>query len=98
MRWVAGKTFYLREGVWTDAAWPDGEEGSERVLRLRPFGEGYFKLLDAWPAAAGAMALGERVRVMAGDVAVEIAADGAGDLSGREWSRIQSALPKPRQR
>ena len=68
------------------------EKAPAHLLRLSPFGEGYFKLLDAWPGSASVLALGDRVRVMVGAVALEITAEGAADFSGPDWARIRAEI------
>ncbi|HEY0083599.1 MAG TPA: hypothetical protein VGB61_12470, partial [Pyrinomonadaceae bacterium] len=62
MRKVAGKTFYLREGVWTDADFNAGASLPETKL---VFGsDAYFDLLKRERRLAEFFALGERVLVV----------------------------------
>jgi len=62
MRKVAGKTFYLREGVWTDADFRTGASLPETKL---VFGsDAYFELLKRERKLAEFFALGERVVVV----------------------------------
>jgi Ca-activated chloride channel family protein len=62
MRKVAGKTFYLRDGVWTDADFKAGASLPETTL---VFGsDAYFELLKRERKLAEFFALGERVLVV----------------------------------
>jgi Ca-activated chloride channel family protein len=62
MRSVGGKTFYLREGVWTDAEFKAEARVPETTL---VFGsDEYFALLKREPRLADFFALGERVVVL----------------------------------
>jgi hypothetical protein len=62
VRKVAGKTFYLRDGVWTDAEFKAGEKLPETTL---VFGsDAYFDLLKRERKLAEFFALGERVVVV----------------------------------
>jgi Ca-activated chloride channel homolog len=62
VRTVAGKTFYLREGVWTDAEFNTDAGKPETTL---VFGsDAYFALLKDKPRLAAFFALGERVIVL----------------------------------
>jgi Ca-activated chloride channel family protein len=61
---AGGKTFYLREGVWTDADFKAGAGLPETVVK---FGSNeYFALLKQKPELATFFALGERVTVILG--------------------------------
>jgi len=62
VRRVGTKTFYLREGVWTDAEFKADAKLPETAL---VFGaDEYFALLKREPRLAGFFALGERVVVV----------------------------------
>jgi Ca-activated chloride channel family protein len=62
VRNVGGKTFYLREGVWTDAEFKADARLPETVLEFGS--EAYFALLKREPRLAEFFALGERVTVV----------------------------------
>ncbi|HEY0385647.1 MAG TPA: VIT and VWA domain-containing protein [Pyrinomonadaceae bacterium] len=62
VRTVEGKTFYLREGVWTDAEFQTGARLPETMLEFGS--EAYFSLLKREPRLAQFFALGERVVVV----------------------------------
>ncbi len=59
-RYVAGRAFLQRGGVWQEDNLPAG--ASARTLRLRPMSRAYFALLRARPAVRELLALGQRVR------------------------------------
>lgn len=62
MRQVAGKTFYLRDGVWTDSEFKADAKLPEVSLKFAS--EEYFKLLNQTPKLADFFALGQRVTVV----------------------------------
>jgi Ca-activated chloride channel family protein len=62
VRSVGGKTFYLREGVWTDAEFKQDARLPETVLEFGS--EAYFALLRREPRLAEFFSLGERVVVV----------------------------------
>lgn len=59
---AGGKTFYLREGVWTDAEFKADSKLPESVLKFGS--DDYFALLKQKPRLAQFFALGERVVVL----------------------------------
>ena len=62
IRAAGGKTFYLREGVWTDAEFKEGTKLQETVVKFGS--DEYFELLKQKPRLAAFFALGERVVVV----------------------------------
>jgi len=62
VRTVGGKTFYLREGVWTDAEFRLEARLPESTIRFSS--DNYFALLKQNPRLAAFFALGERVLVV----------------------------------
>lgn len=74
-RQVGGKTFYLREGVWTDAEFKQEARLPETTL---VFGsDAYFDLLKREPRLAEFFALGERVIVVFKDRVYRVSASRA---------------------
>lgn len=61
---AGGKTFYVREGVWTDSEFKPGAGLPETVVKFGS--DEYFALLKQKPQLATFFALGERVAVMLG--------------------------------
>jgi Ca-activated chloride channel homolog len=62
IRQVAGKTFYLRDGVWTDGEFK--AEDKLPVVKLKFAGDEYFDLIGKEPKLAECFALGQRVVVV----------------------------------
>jgi hypothetical protein len=62
VRRVDGKTFYLRDEVWTDSEFKANSSIPETVLRFAS--DDYFALLKQKPRLANFFALGERVLVV----------------------------------
>jgi Ca-activated chloride channel homolog len=62
IRTVGGKTFYLREGVWTDSEFKAGATMPETVIKFGS--DEYFTLLKQKPRLAEFFSLGERVVVI----------------------------------
>lgn len=62
MRQVAGKTFYQRDGVWTDSEFK--AEDKLPVVTLKFGSDEYFNLIGREPKLAGYFALAERVVVV----------------------------------
>jgi Ca-activated chloride channel family protein len=60
---AGGKTFYLQEGVWRDAAFREGM----KVTKLRAFSRGYFSLLRRIPALTRYAALSANLLVVIDD-------------------------------
>ncbi|HEY6401081.1 MAG TPA: hypothetical protein VI479_06715, partial [Blastocatellia bacterium] len=66
IRQVAGKTFYLRDGVWTDGEFkaPVTQEDKLPVVKLKFASDEYFDLIGKEPKLAECFALGQRVVVV----------------------------------
>ncbi|HKQ73887.1 MAG TPA: VIT and VWA domain-containing protein [Blastocatellia bacterium] len=62
IRQVAGKTFYLLNGVWTDSEFK--EDDKLPVVTLKFAGDDYFNLISQEPKLAECFALGQRVVVV----------------------------------
>jgi hypothetical protein len=69
---VEGRTFYLVDGYWTDVQWKKGTTGKE-PRKVKYLSDEYFKLLAENPSLGTYFALGERVRVVHGADAFEVA-------------------------
>ena len=72
---VAGKTFLLQDGVWTDTTFAPDAMTTEKVAFLS---DAYFDLLAAQPELAQYFALGERVIVVLNGTAYEVTSLQAG--------------------
>ncbi|MGK2934610.1 MAG: VIT and vWA domain-containing protein [Gemmatimonadaceae bacterium] len=85
VRNAAGRTFVLREGVWTDVA---AARENSRLVRVQPFSELYFTLMKEIPELREILALGERVLVQGNRVRIELHPEGAARLSEPELNAI----------
>ncbi|MCA1574386.1 MAG: VIT and VWA domain-containing protein [Acidobacteria bacterium] len=74
VRTVGGKTFYLREGVWTDAEFKPEARLPENTMRFGS--DDYFALLKQKPRLADFFALGERMVVVFEGMVYRITAAG----------------------
>jgi len=86
MRRVGTRSFALRDGVWVDARRAD----STKVVKVQPFSEAYFKLMETIPELREVFALGDRVSVVGRDVAIEVVTDGSRSLSDSELASIKA--------
>ncbi|MFN2499884.1 MAG: hypothetical protein ABR557_12425 [Pyrinomonadaceae bacterium] len=62
MRIAGGKTFYLRDGVWTDADFKAGTKLPQSTIKFGS--DEYFALLKQKPRLAAYFSLGEQVVVV----------------------------------
>ena len=84
VRYEAGRTFALQDGVWTDSAYEEGFE----VLRIRYLSDAYFDLLDRRPDLARVFAMGEKILVVTGNrKAVLVSDQGKDAVERREMER-----------
>jgi len=74
---VGDKTFVFRDGVWTDTTF-DPSQGTTQKIGFG--GEAYFDLLAARPDMGAYFSLGERVIVVVGDAAYEVAEADSGTI------------------
>ncbi|MBN1371164.1 MAG: VWA domain-containing protein [Anaerolineaceae bacterium] len=74
IRAVGPRTFILQDGIWTDTAF---ESESMAPLKIGFLSPEYFQLLTDRPDLAAALALGQRVIVVAGGQAYSIEGEGA---------------------
>jgi Ca-activated chloride channel family protein len=76
-RRIDGRTFVLRDGVWTDARLrPDMKK-----TMIKAFSKAYFDVIDQLPELRAAFALGERVVVVGKQSAIELSDSGVSELS-----------------
>src|SRR5574341_468485 len=74
--WVAGKSFFLQNGVWVETAYDTLKE----KITIKAYSPAYFKLLQIHPDYGKYLSLGEKVRFQAGKVIIEIAEQGWEEL------------------
>jgi hypothetical protein len=72
VRYVAGRTFELRDGVWTDQAY----KPEMAALRIQWGSDAYFALPDALPQVKDCLALGDAVTVVIDGKALIVGKEG----------------------
>ena len=78
-------TFVLRDSVWTDVRY----KKTSPVLRVKPFSEAYFKLIQMVPELREAFSVGERVIVSGSGMAIELTPSGEERLTDRDITLIR---------
>lgn len=78
-------TFVFRDSVWTDVRY----KRSGPVLRVKPFSDAYFKLIEILPDLREPFTVGERVIVAGRSMAIEITPSGEDHLTDREMTLIR---------
>jgi hypothetical protein len=78
-------TFVLRDSVWTDVRY----KGSGTVLRVKPFSEAYFKLIELVPDLRDSFSVGERAIVAGRHMAIELSPSGVDHLTDRDITLIR---------
>jgi len=76
VRIVEDRTYFFRDGFWTDSDF-DGDETIDILI----YGNAYFDLIDAVPWIGPHLAIGERIIVRVGDAFVRIGDEGASELT-----------------
>jgi len=72
LRLVETRTYFFRDGVWTDSAYAD-----EETIRVAVYSDAYFALTELLPWIGPHLAVGERVIIAVGESFLEIAEEGA---------------------
>ena len=78
-------TFVLRDGVWTDTRYRD----SGPVLRVKPFSDAYFKLIELQPDLREPLSVGERAIIAGRSMAIELTPNGVEQLSERDQTMLR---------
>jgi hypothetical protein len=78
-------TFVLRDSVWTDVR----HRKSGMVLRVKPFSEAYFKLLEMLPDLREPFSIGERVIVTGRNMSIELTSSGEERLTDQGATLIR---------
>lgn len=84
---AAGKTFYLKDGVWVDGTYKAGTE----TFKVKYLSDAYFQLIFRNELLAKYLALGDKLIVCLENVVLEIAETGKEKLTPEELSRIPAA-------
>jgi Ca-activated chloride channel family protein len=87
IRRVGGRTFDLRNGVWTDARYVKTME----TTTIKPFSTAYFDLIAALPELKPVFVLGERVIVAGRGKAIALAEGGLSELSAPALAALVKA-------
>jgi Ca-activated chloride channel family protein len=85
IRRAGNVTLVLRDSVWTDARYKQ----SGTVLKVKPFSEAYFKLIEMLPDLREPFSVGERVLVAGRSMAVELTPLGEERLTDRDLALIK---------
>jgi Ca-activated chloride channel family protein len=78
-------TFVLLDSVWTDVRY----KKTGTVLRVKPFSDAYFKLIEIVPDLRDAFSVGERVIVAGRSMAIELTSSGKESLTDRDVALIR---------
>lgn len=87
VRRVGGRTFVLRDSVWTDERFRAGMPAT----RIKTFGRAYFDLIARLPELEPVFALGNHVIVVGLDRAIALADDGQDTLSPAAMAALMKA-------
>ncbi|HJQ54800.1 MAG TPA: VIT domain-containing protein [Gemmatimonadaceae bacterium] len=85
VRRAGNVTFVLRDGVWTDVRY----KGTGTVLRVKPYSDAYFKLLDIDPDLREAFSIGERAIVAGKKIAIELTPSGEERLTDHDIALLR---------
>ncbi len=85
-RRIGSKVFVRRGDAWVDAAKSD----TARIVRIKPFSDAYFKLIDAVPDLREMFALGNKVVIATRTVTIELSDDGSATISETDVKTIES--------
>jgi len=78
-------TFILRDSIWTDVRY----KNSGPVLRVKPFSDAYFKVLDVEPDLREPFSIGDRVVVAGRSMAIELTPAGVERLTDRDLTMLK---------
>jgi hypothetical protein len=84
MKRAGHRTFVLRDSVWTDT-----KKSAGPTLRIKPYSNAYFRLLELIPDLREPLSIAERVRVAGKAMSVEISPNGVETLSGSDISMLK---------
>jgi Ca-activated chloride channel family protein len=87
-RRAGNRIFVLRDGVWVDAGFRDGN--GVQIVKVKAFSEAYFKVLDLFPELRVAFALGDRVLAAGHRIAVQTGDDGLERLGAADLATLRA--------
>lgn len=85
LRRAGNATFVLRDSVWTDVRF----KKTGAVLRVKPFSDAYFKLIELVPELRESFSVGERAIVSGRSMAIELTPLGEEHLTDRDMALIK---------
>ena len=77
---IAGKTFYLMKGIWTDAT----HDEKKQIIKIIPYSQAYFTIMKVVPKLNQYLSIGEKVIVNLGEYSIQITEEGKDTLSSDE--------------
>jgi hypothetical protein len=83
--WVAGKSFFLQNGIWVESVYDTLKE----KITVKAYSPAYFKLLQIHPEFGKYLSLGDKVRFQTGKVIIEIAEQGWEELPESIIKKLQ---------
>jgi len=85
VRRLGNTTFLLRDGVWADAKF----KRESPILRVKPFSDAYFKLIETMPELREAFSFSERLIVSGKSMAIELTAQGREQLTESDLRQLR---------
>jgi Ca-activated chloride channel family protein len=85
VRRAGNSTFVLRGSVWTDVRY----QNSNAILRIKPFSDAYFTLLELQPDLREVFSVGERLIVAGRGMSIELTESGEDHLSERDRALLR---------
>lgn len=82
---TASRSFVLRDSTWVDTR---AAGAAARTLRVRPYSDAYFALMNGTPELREIFALGDRVEARGRAVTLVLAADGSERLSAADLAAV----------
>ncbi len=76
----------LRESVWTDVR----ASGGDASLRVKPFSDAYFKLIEILPELRVPFSVAERVKVSGRSMTIELTSEGGEKLTERDYELLRA--------
>jgi Ca-activated chloride channel homolog len=87
VRRVGTVTFVLRDSVWTDIRY---KNDSGLLLKVKPFSDAYFRLIELQPDLRESLSVGDRAIVVGRTMAIELTPNGVERLSDRDESLLRT--------
>jgi hypothetical protein len=85
VRHAGNLTFVLRDSIWTDVRY----KSTVPVLRVKPFSDAYFKLIEQQPDLREAFTVGERAIIAGHNMAIELTPIGEERLSDKDLAMLR---------